>query len=97
MEAQLQTQIAHMDQVERITMLGKLIPEFEEGIFEMRRTGLKYNTLTKRLSANVQSSAPTQLAVIGEKIKEQLLNDTFAKQIGIADDIVTIKLFGFLP
>jgi hypothetical protein len=34
-------------------MLGKLIPDFEEGIFEMRRTALKYNTLTKRLSSNI--------------------------------------------
>jgi hypothetical protein len=34
---------------------------------------------------------------MGEKIKEQLLHDEFAKQIGIADDILTIKLFGFLP
>jgi hypothetical protein len=55
MEAQLQTQIAGMDQVERVAMLGKLIPDFEEGLFEMRNTALKYTTLTKRLSANIQN------------------------------------------
>jgi hypothetical protein len=34
---------------------------------------------------------------MGEKIKEQLLNDKFAKQIEIADDIVTLKAFGLVP
>jgi len=41
-----------MNEGERIRILSDLVPEFQNELFEMRRTLLKYGILTKRLSSN---------------------------------------------
>lgn len=81
-----------MSQAERIDLLGKMVPEFREGLDMMRRTALKYNTLTNRLSTtSTKTHQPTALAILGAKIREQLKSDKFAKKIHITDDIVVSR------
>jgi hypothetical protein len=62
---------------DRISLLGKIMPEFQAGMIQMRTVALKYNTLTKRLSAGPSSAGATALSIWGAKVKEYIQSDKF--------------------
>ncbi len=84
LEQRLMLYIFPLSQSEKVNLIGNIVPEFGEVLDRLRQVTTKYETLLTRM--NPVGMQSTLLSIHGQKVRELLQNDRYAKKIKLVDD-----------